>query len=71
MTHGFPSISPRIIHCLIRHSLHNAETPALNSMKKDLTSVAASALQVVYNLNYYFTQPNSDNFQMSIVRVDY
>lgn len=46
MTHGFPSISPRIIHCLIRHSLHNAETPALNSMKKDLTSVAASALQV-------------------------
>ncbi|KAK4809903.1 hypothetical protein QYF61_023390 [Mycteria americana] len=36
----------RNIHCLIHHSLHNAKIPALNSMKKNLTNVAASALQV-------------------------
>ncbi|XP_074883572.1 tumor necrosis factor receptor superfamily member 1B-like isoform X2 [Buteo buteo] len=34
------------IHCLIHHSLHNAKIPALNSMRKDLINVAASALQV-------------------------
>lgn len=71
MTHVFSPIFSRIIHCLIRHSLHNAETPELNSMKKDLTNVAASAVQVAFNLNYYFTQPNSDNFQTSIVHVGY
>lgn len=46
MTNDFPLISPRIIHCLIHHSLHNAETPALNSTRKDLRNVAANALQV-------------------------
>lgn len=40
-------------------------------MMKNLINVAASALQVGYNSNYYFTQPNSLNFQMIIVYFDY
>jgi len=65
VTNDFPLISPRIIHCLIHHSLHNAETPALNSTRKGLRNVAANALQVGSNLNYSFTQPNSASAQMS------
>lgn len=71
VTHDFPLISPRNIHYLIHHSLHNATIPGLNSMMKSLINVAASALQVGYNSNYYFTQPNSLNFQMIIVYFDY
>jgi len=71
VTHGYPLISHRSIHCLIHHSLHNAKIPALNSMQKCLINVAASALQVGYNSNDCFTQPNSVNFQMSIICFDY
>lgn len=64
VTHDFPLISPRNMHYLIHHSLHNATIPALNSMMKNLINAAASALQVGYNSNHYFTQPNSLSFQV-------